>query len=203
MKSKNIEKIKHFAKEHLDKLRWAHTQDVVKIALILAEKEKADKEIVEISAWLHDVGFSDKKAKIITHHVYSAKMVQDFLTKLNFESKKIKQVVQCIKEHMGPIPGFLGPMLKAEGKNWDFLPRPSIKESRVLFDADMINLCSPFGIAKMIFLSAQMDIDFQKAIDSAKVLAKQALANLKTKTGKKIVKKYFSISERFLNMIKT
>ena len=197
-----IKEIKQFAKEHLDELRWLHTQDVVKIALILAEKEGADKEIVEISAWLHDIGTTDKRAKIITHHIYSAKMAQNLLKELNFESKKIEQIVRCIKEHMGPIPGFFGDMLKVEGKRWDFLPRPSTKESKVLYDADMINLCGPFGITKIIMFGVKEDRNFKEAIIRAKTLATQAFNDLKTISGKKVGKKYFSASEEFLELIK-
>lgn len=84
-----LEKIRQHAKKYLNELGWLHTQDVVRIALILAEKEKADKEIVEISAWFHDTGTLDKQAKIITHHIYSAKIAQSFLKEINFEKKKI------------------------------------------------------------------------------------------------------------------
>lgn len=197
-----IKKIRKFAKDHLDELRWLHTQEVVKLALELAEKEGADREIVEISAWLHDAGRMDKRAKSITHHVYSAKIAQNLLKKLNLEPKKIKKIVQCIKEHMGPIPGFFGEMLKSEGKNWAFLPRPSTKESKVLYDADMIDLCSPFGIVKTIVLSTKENRGFKKPIIKAKALATDAFKDLKTKSGRKIGKKYFSASQAFFKMIK-
>ncbi len=201
MKEK-IEKIKQFAKEHLDEMRWLHTRDVVKIALRLAEKENVDKEIVEISTWLHDVGFSNKRAKIITHHIYSVKMTQNLLKELNFEPKKIEQVSQCIKEHMGPATSeFLDNLLKAEDKDWNFLPKPSTKESKIVYDADMINLSSPFGVAKLIFLNAKQGRNFKEAIIAAKILATQAFNDLKTKSGKEIGKKYFSATKRFLKMI--
>ena len=196
-----IEKIKQFAKEHLDEMRWLHTQDVVKIALTLAEKENADKEIVEISAWLHDVGFSDKRAKIITHHVYSAEMAENLLRDLRFNSRKTEQILQCIREHMGPANTF-DTLLKAEGKTQEFLPQPSTIESKVVYDADMINLCGPFGVVKMIIFKTREGKNFREIIDSVKSLSIKAFNDLKTKSGKEIGKKYFSASEEFLKMIK-
>lgn len=47
---------------------------------------------------------------------------------------------------MGP-PGseFLGKLPEEQGKDWDFFSRPSSKEAEAVYDADMINLCSPFA----------------------------------------------------------
>jgi len=195
-----IEKIKQFTKERFDELRWLHTQDVVSIALILAEKEGADKEIVEISAWLHDIGTTDKRAKIITHHIYSAEIVQGLLKELDFEPKKIEQIIRCIKEHMGPINTF-DILLRAEGKTQEFLPRPSTIESKVVYDADMINLCSPFGVVKTIILNTKEGKNFKEIINNIKTFTTQAFNDLKTKSGKEIGKKYFFMSREFLEMV--
>ena len=198
-----IEKVVQFVKEHSDELRWIHTKDVVKTALTIAERENADKEIVEISAWLHDVGFWDKRAEIITHHIYSLKMAEKILKELNFEPKKIERILQCIKEHMGPENSeFLNNLLKEKNKNWNFLPRPSTKESKAVYDADMINLCSPFGVAKIIFLNAKQNKDFKETIAVTRILATQAFNDLKTKSGKKIGNRYFSVGKEFLDAIK-
>ena len=198
-----IKKARQFAEKNLDELRYLHTKDVVEIALEIAEKENADREIVEISAWLHDIGFTNKKAKIITHHIYSAKIAENLLKEFKVESTKIEQIIQCIKEHMGPVgSGFLGDLLKTEGKDWNFLPRPSTKESKAVYDADMINLCSPFGVAKIIFLNAKQGKNFKDAVNITRITAQQAFDDLQTKSGKEVGKKYFSASEEFFKMIR-
>ena len=66
--------IKQFVKEKLDGLTYFHTKAVVKLALELAEKEGADKEVVEAAAWLHDIGRS--KAGLI-HHKESVEMSEE------------------------------------------------------------------------------------------------------------------------------
>lgn len=111
-------------------------------------------------------------------------------------------ISQCIFEHMGPYNSdFFSHLLNEEGRDWNFLPRPSLKESKVLYDADMINLCGPFGVAKIIYLRTKSGINFKEALESTKILAQQAFNDLQTESGKKLAKKYFSVSNEFLKMI--
>lgn len=197
-----IIEIKKFARKNLDGFRYIHTKDVVNTALTLAKEEKANKNIIEISAWLHDIGLVDKNAKVIDHHLFSIKIANGLLKKLNFEKEEIDVILNCITEHMGPFKSkFFSKLLKEEGKNWNFLPRPSTKESKILYDADMINLLSPFGVAKLIFLRAKSNVDFINAVKDTKIIILQAFKDLKTKSGKKMGKKYYAESKRFLDGI--
>lgn len=74
-----------------------HFVPVVKNAVKLAEKINADREIVEIAAWLHDVGsiLGDYE----NHHVSGAEYAGEYLRKLNYPEEKIKQVQHCILTH--------------------------------------------------------------------------------------------------------
>ena len=199
----NMEKIKGFVREKLDNLNWAHTKEVVRLALEIAEKEKADKGIVEIAAWLHDIGKSEPGINIIYHHIKSVEISEKFLKELKVEKSKIEKINQCIIEHMGPENGyFLGNMLKKEGKAWDFFPRPSTNESKALYDADMINLLGPFGIIKRVFLGAKMGINFNDIVKNLLGESQKCLDDLKTETGKRIGNKQYQKTKEFLDMVK-
>jgi putative nucleotidyltransferase with HDIG domain len=76
-----------------------HINIVVKYALLLAEKVKADKEIVEIAALLHDIG--KKEYGNNDHHLTSATEARKILNKLDFQKDKIESIIHCIESHRG------------------------------------------------------------------------------------------------------
>ena len=76
-----------------------HFVPVVKYSLILAEKLNADKEIVEISAWLHDIGSIIYKRE--NHHITSCEIAEKKLQELNYPSDKIEKIKHCIISHRG------------------------------------------------------------------------------------------------------
>ncbi len=196
----DINSIKEFVRENLDELNYMHTKKVVKIALALAEKEGANKEIVEIAAWLHDIGKSDKDSTAINHHSLGVKIAEDLLKKKGTNPEQIKEICYIIETHMGPPCKFWSSELKKVGRTFDF-PRPDTKESKIIYDADMIDLCSPFGIAKIIHLGARRGKDFLESIESAKDTAFAAYNDLQTKSGKELGERYFKVSKEFFEII--
>jgi len=76
-----------------------HFVPVVKYAKMLAEKLNADSEIVEISAWLHDIG------SIIygrdNHHITSSEIAETKLLEIGYSREKIERVKHCIIAHRG------------------------------------------------------------------------------------------------------
>jgi len=74
-----------------------HILRVVKIAKKLAKRLKADKEIVELSAYLHDIGgiMGDPK----NHHISGAETAEKILKKFKYPDKKIEQIKHCIFSH--------------------------------------------------------------------------------------------------------
>jgi uncharacterized protein len=67
----------------------------------LAEELGADIEIVEIAAWLHDLGSIMKGRD--NHHVTGAEIAEQKLRELNYPLDKIEKVKQCILHHRGSI----------------------------------------------------------------------------------------------------
>jgi len=74
---------------------WKHAFMVRKFALMIQERVGGDKDIVEVSALLHDIG----KAKLLApeHEEISAVLSKEFLEKMDFDKNKIQRIIECIK----------------------------------------------------------------------------------------------------------
>ncbi len=128
-----MEKIERFVAGKLDSLDWQHTKEVREIALKLARLERADKEIVEIAALLHDVGKSKGEAG---HIARSEQEARKYLVKAGFEQRLIEEVVYCIAVHDYPWTGQAQSMVTIE--------------SKILADSDIMQKLSVWGIVSKI-----------------------------------------------------
>jgi len=74
---------------------WKHAFQVRDFALMIQEKIGGDKDVVELSALLHDIG----KAKVLApgHEKISATLTQKLLTKLGIAKAKVSKITECIK----------------------------------------------------------------------------------------------------------
>lgn len=131
--SKNqIEKIEFYVCSKLDSLNWQHTRLVRPIAQKLARLEKADKEIVDVAVLFHDLGKHNGKNE--GHAERSGELARKYLERENFEQNFIEEVVYCVLVHSHP---------------WHEQSHlVTTSEAKVLFDADMIQQLSEFGIIK-------------------------------------------------------
>lgn len=104
-----IEKIKKFVESECKKPTSKygyepfpyHFVPMVKYATALANKLKADKEIVIISAWLHDIGSIIYGRE--NHHITSSQIAEKLLKKLKYPQEKIERVKKCILNHRGSV----------------------------------------------------------------------------------------------------
>ena len=111
-----------------------HFVPTVKYALELAEELGADKEVVEISAWLHDIGSVIYGRE--DHHLTGAKIAETKLKELNYPVEKIEIVKNCILNHRG------------SQKN-----NPTSIEEKIIADADALsNFDNIPGIFKAAFI---------------------------------------------------
>lgn len=76
-----------------------HFIPVVEYSEKLADKLGADKEIVIIAAWLHDIGSIVYGRK--NHHLTGAKIAEEKLSELGYPPKKIEKVKDCMISHRG------------------------------------------------------------------------------------------------------
>lgn len=198
MEMKNV---REFAKENFNDLNYQHTKNVVKLALEIAEKEGANRKVVEAAAWLHDIGKIDKEAKTGNHHLYSMKIAQMVLAKSGAAPEFIQKVCQCIQEHIGPPGESLNKFLAEVGIVPDSLPRPSTIESKSVYDADMIDFLGPFGIAKVIYIDSKKGTSFSEVIKRRKQLTEDAHDDLQTKTGRDIGEEYYNTAKEFFKKL--
>lgn len=104
MKEKDYEMLITDIKELLgkvckdDRVRY-HIEPVVKFACEMAKEMKADMQVVEISAYLHDI------TKMIgnkeEHYLTGAKFAENFLDNYDIEREKVKKIKECIMKHSG------------------------------------------------------------------------------------------------------
>lgn len=84
-----------------------HIIPVVKNALLLAEKVDANKEVVEMAAYLHDIGRSITKNNLKKfereneHHIIGEKDSREFLKKWRYDKEFIEKVTHCVLTHRG------------------------------------------------------------------------------------------------------
>lgn len=76
---------------------YYHIAAVVKNGAMLAEKYNADKEIVLIASWLHDIASITDYALYEEHHIHGAEIARELLTSLSYDESKILIVQNCKK----------------------------------------------------------------------------------------------------------
>lgn len=69
----------------------------------LADYFGANREVVELSAYLHDISVIDDFNTIQNHHLLSAEIAGKILNQYNYPSKLIEKVEQCIRSHSAPV----------------------------------------------------------------------------------------------------
>jgi len=111
--------------------RWEHVQEVVKLALWLGSQLNADLEVVEASAWLHDIAKGQPK-----HAQVGALEAERILAKTDFPAAKISIVSLVIRQHEGLVRPPDSPPLEPV-------------EAAILWDADKL---SKLGVQSLAFL---------------------------------------------------
>ena len=80
-----------------------HIQAVVENAVFLADSYGADKEVVIIASWLHDIASITDYNLYEDHHTHGAEMAEKILQGFKYDPDKIKLVQQCIRNHRGSV----------------------------------------------------------------------------------------------------
>jgi uncharacterized protein len=118
---------------------FSHVERVYWMALQLAEREAADREVVAAAALLHDViGSSPGSGQREEHHLVSALFAESVLVKQNWKADKIAAVQHCIRAHR----------FRSDSET------PESIEAKVLFDADKLDVLGAAGVARTIAYAA-------------------------------------------------
>lgn len=107
--NKIVEQVRMFVEEECKKPTskygyepyfW-HFVPMHKYAKKLAEELGADVEVVELAAWLYDIGSIMKDRE--NHHITGAKIAEEKLKGFGYPNEKIELIKKCILNHRGSV----------------------------------------------------------------------------------------------------
>ena len=177
---------------------FEHTLRVTRLATKIAEKENANKEIVEIASLLHDIARPEEDNKIIEDHAKEgAKKAREILKSLKYDEKFINEVCYCIENHRF-----------SHGK------KPETLESKILQDADRLDAIGAIGLINAIIAAHETKLKIYdpsltpkqkydgKPTTLINLLIEKMLKikdTLNTKTAKELAEDRHKFLESFLN----
>jgi uncharacterized protein len=120
---------------------WEHTQRVCNLCMHIGQAERADMDVLEIAAYLHDIGrpYQDEAEGAICHAKKGAEMAGALLEKCPISPEQKANVIHCIRSHR-----FRGDC------------QPQTLEARVLFDADKLDAIGAIGIGRAFQFAGEL-----------------------------------------------
>ena len=106
---------------------FEHVERVLRTAAFLAEQEKADLELVQIGALLHDIGWVVGQP----HHENGAELADEILKEMDYPEERREKVVKIVLHH-----------------DLDFRDKLETLEERIVWDADKIDILGILGIVR-------------------------------------------------------
>jgi len=119
---------------------WDHTERVHKLCERIGLKEGADMDVLQIAAYLHDIGrcYQDESKGAVCHAEKGAEMAEDLIKALPLSDRQRQNVIHCILSH------------RFRGNH-----PPKTTEAKVLFDADKIDAIGAIGVARAFQFSGE------------------------------------------------
>lgn len=96
-----------------------HIQYVYKYVVLLSENKNVDREVLKLSALLHDIAMTDRSLDRTNHNEYGSVIAEQLLRENNYPEDKLQLVKKCILNH--------------SSKRVEFR---TTEEERILVDAD-------------------------------------------------------------------
>lgn len=155
-----------------------HFKPTVEYAEELAEELNADKEVVVISSWLHDIGSIIHGRE--NHHETGAKIAEEKLKEIGYPEEKIEQVKECIKNHRGSVDN----------------PRETLEE-KIVAEADALSAFDDLpGLFQVAFQHENRDRE--EAKKSVKNKLERKWNKLHFEESKKIIKPKYEATMEIL-----
>ena len=76
-----------------------HIQYVYKYVVLLSKDKNVDKEVLELSALLHDISMTDMTLDRSRHNEFGADIAEQLLRESNYPEDKVQLVKKCILNH--------------------------------------------------------------------------------------------------------
>jgi HD superfamily phosphodiesterase len=167
-----VKKANRSQKNYFGRRTWeCHILPVVSHSLKLGRILKADLEVLELAALLHDyANLVDKKRYSSQHHKYGAIFARKILANLQLPEEKINNVVDCIFSHRGSVK------IKAKTLEAEIL-KSADAMSHITELADMFSLA--YGIHRFgslvgaKWLKAKLKRSWNKTMPEGKKLVKE------------------------------
>ena len=196
-----LKKVEEFAEKEYSDLNWMHVCGIRKIAKIISEKENADSSIVELAVLFHDIAKKDFKREIY-HHIEGSKVAEKFLSEIGVGNATIGKVCHCVISHSTPLEYFKEKARKLNLPK-SFLPEPKTIEAKVLFDSDMLQQLSPYGITKSLYMNyTTYNFGFVEGFKkTGNTLVNDACKALFTKTAREMAKERIAFLKKFFGWL--
>lgn len=152
--NKIIEETKKYSKQMSIKdlhHGFEHAQRVRNYALLLTKNQKADKKVIEIASYLHDIGRGHEKEEY--HTQTSANLAKTFLKTQNLPPEKIQKIIHCIETHSRK---------KIHRKS------PQTIEAKILYDADGLEMIGAVGLLRTALSAQVQNKDWKHVLEKAK-----------------------------------
>lgn len=160
-----------------------HLSVVAKYSEKLSDLLKADKEILVLSSYLHDISAVFDIKTLATHNKNSAEIAKDILLQNNYPKEKVEKVFQCIFRHTSPIKLEDGTVEEVCLSNADAISQIINPSFWLYFAFKIRNLNYEDG--KNWYLSRIND-NWNKLVEPAKNLIKNEYYNIQEALTKKI-----------------
>jgi uncharacterized protein len=128
---------------------WDHTQRVHNLCMHIGRVEGADMEVLEIAAYLHDVGrsYQDESKGTVCHAEKGAEMARALLQRYPIPDGQKDNIIHCIKSHR-----FRGTC------------QPETMEAKVLFDADKLDSIGAIGVGRAFQFAGEVGAKFHNSL---------------------------------------
>ncbi|MDY6951498.1 MAG: HD domain-containing protein [Thermodesulfobacteriota bacterium] len=140
-----IQQVKAFAKQRFSEANgshdWDHSQRVCHLCIHIGRAEGANLEVLEIAAYLHDIGRSHEDASrgALCHAKKGADIARDLLEACSISHEHKANIIHCVRSH------------RFRGNH-----APETLEARVLFDADKLDAIGAVGIGRAFLFAGEV-----------------------------------------------
>lgn len=152
-----------------------HIQYVYKYVVLLSENKNVDREVLEISALLHDIAMTDKRLDRAKHNQYGSVIAEQLLRENDYPEAKVQLVKKCILNH--------------SSKRAEFR---TAEEERILADADGLshfdsiknlyslahNVMELNDVDTIKFIQDKLTKDYNEISDNLKYLIQEKYDNV-------------------------
>ena len=117
---------------------WDHTKRVQNLCRCIGLVEKANLDVLELAAVLHDIGRPTQAKSGICHAEIGSKMAKDLLIEMGYDGEFAEEVARCILTHRYRDDRV-----------------PQTLEAKILYDADKLDSIGAVGLGRAFLYAGE------------------------------------------------